>query len=511
MTTIYDDQRLDSGVFDFVEPLSREDKKARRKQQRHIRRQLRRNADDESQHLGDFPVRRWGYGGPTRKNAGRAMGNIKVKGIRTTTHTAATAYPYVSGPALGAAGIYMGEDRNGGGAFAVDPWALYAQGIISGMSAVMFGQVGTGKSSCAKAFATRSVLAGRKLSVAADKKGEWTPVVRALGGPVIRVGPGMADRINPLDAGTRPQLNAVGKPLGDAEWNQRVRVRRMAILNTMVKILVKRELSPGESHAISLAIDHAVDTAAGEQRAVILPDVISQLEVLQADDPDKLVREGAAVAKLVLSRMTSGDLGGMLDGPSTVAFDHDAPAVSIDTSSLEGVNRDAARVVHACTGAWTEAMVTTSDGGQRIVVYEEGWDNISSEADLQRMVEAWKLARAYGIFNLLIMHKISDLDMAGDKGSQMAAMARSLLSDTDIKIIHRQDETAMRSTTDEIMLSEREEHILKNLPKGVALWRIRNSTFEVKTKRTEAEIPLFDTDTRMDMTLGNNDSEQVAV
>src|SRR5699024_5548882 len=51
MTTIYDDQRLDSGVFDFVEPLSREDKKARRKQQRHIRRQLRRNADDESQHL----------------------------------------------------------------------------------------------------------------------------------------------------------------------------------------------------------------------------------------------------------------------------------------------------------------------------------------------------------------------------------------------------------------------------------------------------------------------------
>src|SRR5699024_11758148 len=107
--------------------------------------------------------------------------------------------------------------------------------------------------------------------------------------------------------------------------------------------------------------------------------------------------------------------------------------------------------VHACTGAWTEAMVTTSDGGQRIVVYEEGWDNIRSEADLQRMVEAWKLARAYGIFNLLIMHKISDLDMAGDKGSQMAAMARSLRSDTDIKIIHRRNETAERSSTDEMM------------------------------------------------------------
>src|SRR5699024_2747490 len=141
-------------------------------------------------------------------------------------------------------------------------------------------------------------------------------------------------------------------------------------------------------------------------------------------------REGAAVGNSVMSRMTSGDWGGMFDGPSTVVFGRDVPAVSIDTCSLEGVNRDAARDVHDCTGAWTEAMVTTSDCGQRIVVYEEGWDNISSEADLQRMVEAWKLARAYGIFNLLIMHKISDLDMAGDKGSQMAAMARSLLSDT---------------------------------------------------------------------------------
>jgi len=506
--TIYGDQQLESGVFDFGRPLTRKERKARRKDIRDLKKQLHRDKDDDSASLGDFPVRQWGLGGPARPKSARGLGNIRLKAIRTTTHTAATAYPFVSGPALGAAGIYMGEDRNGGGAFAIDPWSLYAQGIISGMSAVMFGQVGTGKSSCAKSFATRSVQAGRRLSVASDKKGEWTPVVRALGGSVIRVGPGMPDRINPLDAGTRPRLNALGKPLGDAEWQLRVRIRRLAILNTMVKILVNRDISPGETHAVSVALDDAVESAARAERAVILPDVINELENLKTHDPDSLVREGAAIVKLVLHRLTSGDLGGMLDGPTTVEFDHDAPAVSIDTSALKGISRDAARVVHACTGAWTEAMVTTSDAGQRIVVYEEGWDNISSEADLQRMVEAWKLARAYGIFNILIMHKIADLDMAGDHGSQMAAMARSLLTDTDIKIIHRQDETALRTTTDEIELSEREEHILKTLPKGVALWRIRNSTFEVKNKLTEAEIPLFDTDERMDMPLRNDDVKE---
>ncbi|NWN87277.1 MAG: conjugal transfer protein TraC [Micrococcaceae bacterium] len=498
MTTVYDDQRLESGVFDFGTSDTRKDHKARRKEIRQLQRQLRRIKDDESQELGDFPVRQWGYGGPARKRSARGMGNIKLKGIRTTTHTAATAYPFVSGPALGAAGMYIGEDRNGGGAFAFDPWSLYDQDIISGMSAVIFGQVGTGKSSTAKAYAVRSVQAGRKLSVASDKKGEWTPIVQALGGSVIRVGPGMPDRINPLDTGTRPSLNALGKPLGDAEWQLRVRSRRLSIVNTMVRLLIKRDIYPGETHAISTALDNAVIAATREDRPLVIPDVITQLEALKAHDPDALVRDGAAIARLALSRLTSGDLGGMFDGPTTVSFDHDDPAVSIDTSSLKGVNRDAAHVVHACTGAWTEAMVTTSDGGQRIVVYEEGWDNINSEADLQRMVEAWKLARAYGIFNILIMHKIADLDMAGDQGSQMAAMARSLLTDSDVKIIHRQDETALRTTMDEIELSDREEHMLKNLPKGVALWRVRNSTFEVKTKLTEAEMPLFDTDERMD-------------
>ncbi|MDN5654906.1 MAG: conjugal transfer protein TraC, partial [Kocuria sp.] len=59
-------------------------------------------------------------------------------------------------------------------------------------------------------------------------------------------------------------------------------------------------------------------------------------------------------------------------------------------------------------------MVSNSDSGKRIVVYEEGWDSVTNRADLERMVENWKLARDYGIFNVLLMHKVTDLDMAGD-------------------------------------------------------------------------------------------------
>ncbi|MFC4372457.1 conjugal transfer protein TraC, partial [Citricoccus nitrophenolicus] len=198
-----------------------------------------------------------------------------------------------------------------------------------------------------------------------------------------------------------------------------------------------------------------------------------------------------------LHRMTSGDLAGMFDGETTAHFAADAPATSIDTSALQGASPEAARVVNACSGAWTEAMVTTSDGGQRIVVYEEGWDNISSEADLQRMVESWKLARAYGIFNVLILHKVSDLNMAGDVGSRMAAMAKSLLADADVKVIYRQDRSTLKLTADELDLSDRERSLLKHLGKGVGLWRLGGSSFEVKNDLTRVELSLFNTDERL--------------
>lgn len=490
-------------LFDFV-PETMERGRAKKSHWRQVRRARAQAlaAVRAGQNRGEdelaFPPRSFGPGGERRAKSLHGLKTLKITGVDTTAHAAATGYPFVAGPSLGAEGIYLGRDLHGGGAFCFDPWSLYRQGVISGMSAMFFGQVGTGKSSLAKSFAIRSVLAGRKLSVASDKKGEWTIVVRALGGSVIQIGPGMGTRLNPLDPGTRPGLDTDGKPLMDQGWAMMVRTRRMAILVTLAKILTGRDLEPAEHYVLSTALDRAEGAAESQHRVVVIPDVLMSLDQMRKEE-DQYASEAASVMWMTLQRIVSGDLAGMFDGPSTVDFDRDAPAVSIDTSSLNGASPEAARVVNACAGAWTEAMVTTSDGGQRLVIYEEGWDNISSEADLRRMVEAWKLARAYGIFNILIMHKVSDLDMAGDQGSKMAAMAKSLLADADVKVIYRQDASALRITTDEMELSDRERALIKTLPKGTGLWRLGNSSFEVKNDLTRAEIPLFDTDARMDM------------
>ena len=109
-----------------------------------------------------------------------------------------------------------------------------------------------------------------------------------------------------------------------------------------------------------------------------------------------------------------------------------------------------------------------------------------------------EVSRAYGIFNVLVLHKIADLDMAGDQNSKMASMARSLLADADVKVIYRQDRSALKITTSEMELSDRERSLVRSLPKGTGLWRLGDSSFEVQNVLTRAELPLFDTDERMD-------------
>lgn len=250
---------------------------------------------------------------------------------------------------------------------------------------------------------------------------------------------------------------------------------------------------------LSQALDEAVRISGEQGRVPVIPDVIDALEAMRQDG-DVMAAEAASVMMMTMARVSSGDLAGMFDGETTVMMSAEARATSIDTSALRGASPEAVRVVNACAGAWTEAMVTTRDGGQRIVIYEEGWDNISSEADLRRMVEQWKLARAYGIFNILVLHKIADLDMAGDRSSRMAAMAKSLLADADVKVIYRQDRSALQVTSSEMELSDREVSLVRSLPKGTGLWRLGDSSFEVKNELTKAELPLFDTDERMDRT-----------
>ncbi|SEF10501.1 AAA-like domain-containing protein [Arthrobacter alpinus] len=480
-------------VFDFIPSTeSAQGRKERRAQAAEIRRT--RTESGTVLPINRLPFTTFPKGGAKVPANLRGPSTVTPQVHGSSTLTYAAAYPFVSEGGLGAEGVYMGQDTAGGGAFCADPWAWYEKGFVSGTSIVLIGGVGTGKSTCAKTLVCRLVIAGRKAAVCTDKKGEWVRVARWLGGEVISVGPGRSSRINPLDEGSRPLLNSEDKPLSDFEWAAIVSSRRLALLGTLVSILLGgRMLEPAEHVALTRAVSHAAEY----NKVPTIPHVISALKNPSEEVRAEIQDQGANLGH-ALTRCVTGDIAGMFDGESTVSFNPDAPIMVIDTSGLTGASSEAVSITSACTSAWVEAVVTNKESGQRVVVYEEGWDTLSDPAALERMVVQWKLAREYGITNLLILHKLADLDMAGDSGSKPRALAESLLTDAEIRIVYRQAPGALPTTKKNLGLTTAEAEKVSKLKKGQGLWKVGPRSFIVDNKMTAAERPVFDTDARME-------------
>ena len=103
-------------------------------------------------------------------------------------------------------------------------------------------------------------------------------------------------------------------------------------------------------------------------------------------------------------------------------------------------------VLMTCSSAWMESALSDPNGGQRFVVYDEAWRLMQYPSLLRRMDAQWRLARHYGISNMLVFHKLSDLDNVGDAGTAMRALASSLLANAEVRIVYRQEPDQLGTT-----------------------------------------------------------------
>lgn len=217
------------------------------------------------------PELRATYPAAGRPGAASARGGrLKLPAHRMTTATASGAYPFLAEGGLGAQGIYIGRDVHAEAAFCYDPFSLY--GRLDGFTnpnILLAGVIGMGKSAVAKSLAVRAVAFGYRIYVPCDPKGVWTVVARELGGQTIALGPGLPGRLNPLDAPARPS------GVSEEDWRGEVRKRRLLLLGSLAKTVLRRELHPMEHTALDVALDEVVahaeaaweHAAAGADRA----------------------------------------------------------------------------------------------------------------------------------------------------------------------------------------------------------------------------------------------------
>ncbi|MCY0940235.1 MULTISPECIES: VirB4 family type IV secretion system protein [Streptomyces] len=439
------------------------------------------------------------YPAAGRPGSASARGNrLRLPAHRMTTAVAAGAYPFLAEGGLGADGIYIGRDVHAEAAFVFDPFTLY--GKIDGFTnpnVLLAGVIGQGKSALAKSFALRSVAFGYRVYVPCDPKGEWTPVAQALGGTSIALGPGLPGRLNPLDAAPRPPSVA------EADWAGEVRKRRLLLLGSLARTVLGRDLMPMEHTALDITLNGVVKAAAAAGRTPLLGDIahtLAQPALLDqaAGTVSGHLGEAARDLAHAMRRLVHGDLAGMFDAPSTVAFDPATPMLSIDLSRLGGSGDDTALVLAmTCASAWMESALTDPRGGRRWIVYDEAWRLMRHGPLLQRMQAQWKLSRGLGIANLMVIHRLSDLLTAGDAGSQGRALAEGLLADCSTRIIYRQETDQLHAAASLLGLTSVETEAISHLSRGRGLWKVAGRSFIVQHLLHPAEQTLFDTDSRM--------------
>ena len=433
-------------------------------------------------------------GGESGSAALRSHRRFRVPAHRATSEVLAGAYPFLAEGGLGSQGTFIGQDAWSGGGFCFDPWVLYQNGTITNPNCLLAGVVGRGKSMLAKAMATRSIALGRKVYVPGDPKGEWSVVARAVGGAAIELGNGSPNRLNPLDEGPRPSA------IADDEWASLVSSRRRALLGSLVESAVNRPMSAVEH----TALDQALRAVVASTGTPTLPKVVDALfnPSLPADGSTihELIVDGRDVGH-ALRRLVSGDLAGLFDGESTVTFDPSLPMISLDLSRISGSDQLIAMVM-ACASAWMEAALCDPDGGPRWVIYDEAWRLLRQPALLARMQSQWKLSRGLGIANLMIIHRLSDLEAVGNADSEARALALGLLADCSTKIIYQQESSEAPHTAEVLGLSVTERNELPDLQRGEGLWRVGQRAFVVRHLVTDGELQLFDTNSRMFKTVG---------
>lgn len=428
-------------------------------------------------------------GGAPGPRAGRSYRRLTVTPHRATSEVLAGAYPFLAEEGLGSAGMLIGQDAWSGTAFCYDPWELYRQGNLTNPNIFLGGQIGRGKSTLAKSLATRCVAFGRRVYVPGDPKGEWTVVAKALGGAAIELGVGSPARLNPLDEGPRPA------GLGEAAWRAQVGARRMRLLGALAESTLARPLGATERSALDAALADA-----GTRRAVpLLPMVVDAMLDPQrpsAESNVEQLRADGREAAHALARLVRGDLAGLFDGPSTIGFDPSLPMLSVDLSAISGSDT-LIGLVMTCASAWMEAALADPDGGQRLVVYDEAWRLLAQPALLARMQAHWKLSRHWGIANLMVVHRVSDLDAVGEAGSQSRGLAQGLLGDTATRILYNEPFDEAQAAGTVLGLTSVEISQLPELAKGEGLWRVNERAFVVRHLCTPHELAIYDTDARM--------------
>jgi hypothetical protein len=163
----------------------------------------------------------------------------------------------------------------------------------------------------------------------------------------------------------------------------------------------------------------------------------------------------------------------------------------------------------ACATAWLQAALARTavaggapapvgtGRGRFFLVVDEAWAILSNLGVARWLQSSWKLSRAFGVSNVAVLHRVSDLRSVGASDSEQVALAQGLLSDSETRIVYAQSPGELDAAADLLSLSATEVELLPQLRRGVGLWKIGQRSFLVQHRLSAMERRIVDTDAAM--------------
>ncbi|MDP9792569.1 type IV secretory pathway VirB4 component [Catenuloplanes nepalensis] len=467
---------------------------------RQARRRQRRLDRDTARLTGPPPAGARGGSGPA---AGRAVWQLRLPPLETTSAQLCSVYPFVTDPGLPALGPLIGTEVYSKAAFYFSVHELYRLGVVGAPNMVVTGEIRSAKSSLLKSLAFRNAALGRR-SYIVDVKGEYDPLADALGIRPLRIGPGLGVVMNPLAGISRLPGQS------ETEWAQVQRTRRLLLLEGLLEIQVGDRLTEAERSLIAYALDAVTrtddGTDPGRQPAPTLSTVLAAMA-----DADAWQHRLAGVyytlsdfvadsrrVRLALERLITGALGGIFDAPDTVSarLDFAQPGAVLDLRAVRTSDAMTAMAM-TCAQSWLEAELTRPGAPPRMCLYDEFALLARYIGPMRRMREQLKLARALGSENILAFHRFSDLAASGHAGSEQVRIARGLIEDTGVRISYRQAAGSLDSAAEFLGTTDVETQLLQRLKRGTGLWKVAGRSYVVKHQLSRVEWEMVNTEQRM--------------
>ena len=379
---------------------------------------------------------------PRRRPVGRRPGRLGYTGAgggawsyieppteyRGTTVQVCGLFPFGTGASTPMIGVPVGRHLYTGSAVCFDPISWYTRArLINNPSVWIEGEPGMGKSTAVRRMVLGLTAQGVTPLILGDLKPDYAQLVRALGGQVLRVGPGL-DRINPLDAGPwRQVLDRVDERTG-AVVRSAVTDRRLNMLVALATLVRRGPVSSDETTVLSAALRYLAE------RETDTPPVLSDVLRVIHDAPPPVravtlwqeeqdlprFREETNGLRRTLLALLHGPLGDTFEGQTTTAIRLDTPAVCVDISSID--DTDELRTAATLLSTWSygfaqvEAAHLMADLGLApprtfFTVLDELWRALRVGHGLvDRADGLTRLNRQKGTGTAFITHSLADLE-----------------------------------------------------------------------------------------------------